>query len=278
MKVCKNCGEINPNDSTYCCSCGKNSFVYQEEVACPFCGAPNDKSFDHCINCGNLLKQPLQAQEPSQHEEQTQPVAVNLRDELPDAYGGITVAPGETAVCPGCGANVPLTAVFCSKCGAPVASLHEHRVVRRKICPHCHRPNDNQAHFCSYCYTSLATAETEEMQVVHESTPLGDTFVKQAYLEDASGKKKVCPNCNTINTADELFCVNCGLKLDVDEPKKYCPNCGAENTYDSTFCSKCRWSFDGKNPDEVKSWTCPHCNRENDTENNFCSNCGTKKE
>ena len=52
MKVCKNCREINPNDSEFCCACGKTGFVHQEEVRCHSCGEFNDKSFEYCIFCG----------------------------------------------------------------------------------------------------------------------------------------------------------------------------------------------------------------------------------
>ena len=172
---------------------------------------------------------------------------------------------------------MPLHAIFCQKCGTPVANLHEHRVVNRKVCPHCGRSNSLDAHFCAYCFCSLATAETHEMQVVHDVRNVGGDKVKQTFLEDEQGKKKICSNCGTLNSLDEMFCVNCGFRLDAEELKKYCPNCGAENPVDGAFCTKCQWSFDGTAPGSVEKWVCPNCQNVNEVSNEFCVACGKKR-
>lgn len=290
MKVCKNCGEINSNDCEFCCNCGKSAFVFQEETVCPHCGAVNDKSFVFCTNCGNELT-PAVSEEAkvlpqtpvtpavSTTEEGYTPVPVDLREQLNEVYGGLSAAtPAEAAQCPGCGAIVPIHAIFCQKCGTPVAKLHDHRVVKRKICPHCGRPNSLESQFCSYCFCTLANADTEEMQVVHDNKTVGDGMVAQAYLEDERGKKKICTNCGTLNVMDESFCVNCGFKLDVEELKKYCPNCGTENPVNNTFCTKCQWSFDGTSPESNAKWICEKCQKVNDASDAFCIVCGAPKD
>ena len=275
MKVCKHCGEINTNDTVYCCNCGMSNFTVQEEVACPHCGAINDKTFTHCINCGNELAERRVA---SPTAEGYTPVPVNVKEELSGVYDtGMTSIPSEMARCPHCGALVPITAIFCQKCGASVANLHSRRIVQRKICPHCGRLNKLESSFCSYCFSGLADADTENLQVTHESQNLGELTVRQAYLEGLTGKQLLCPNCGALNNPDEPFCVNCGLKLEMEEPKKYCPNCGAENAVDTVFCSKCRWAFEGDIPDRIEKWTCPYCEHVNNKEDNFCSHCGQKK-
>lgn len=266
MKLCKNCGEINENDSLFCCNCGKAEFVFQEEVTCPHCGSANDKGFVYCTTCGKSLAQATTQTATSA------PVAVNLRQEMVDLYGGSADA-SETSTCPTCGEVLPLTAMFCHKCGASVAKLSLHKVVNRKICPHCGQLNSNDALYCSYCFCSLVDAESTQMQVVHEVKNFGDVVVKQTMLDDGSGKKKVCPNCGTLNHADEVFCISCGLKLEVDPQKKYCPNCSAENQGDASFCIKCNWSFDGTAP-KGPTWTCPHCNTQNENDSTYCTNCG----
>lgn len=289
MKVCKNCGEINSNDCEFCCNCGETAFVFQEETLCPHCGAVNDKSFDFCINCGNKLHSvaiPAPAAEQTSlevqqagDEEGYAPVPIDLREQMNEVYGGISLStPAETAQCPGCGALVPIHAIYCQKCGTPVAKLHDHRVVRRKICPHCGRPNNLESQFCSYCFCTLANSDTQEMQVVHESVSVGETMVTQAFLEDERGKKKICTSCGTLNPPDESFCVNCGFKLDVEEIKKYCPNCGTENPVGNTFCTKCQWSFDGTSPESNEKWVCPKCEKVNDATDAYCTSCGTPKE
>ena len=265
MKLCKNCGEINENDSLFCCNCGKAEFVFQEEVTCPHCGAENDKGFVYCTTCGKSL-----AQQP-QNSTAT-PVAVNLRQEMADVYGTPTDTT-EMSPCPQCSEMLPLTSMFCHKCGASVATLTAHKVVKRKICSHCGQLNANDAIYCSYCFCSLVDAESTQMQVVHEVKNLGDVVVKQTLLDDGSTKKKVCANCGALSPADEVFCVSCGLKLEVDPQKKYCPNCSAENQGDALFCIKCNWSFEGTAP-KGPSWECPHCKTQNEHDSAFCTNCG----
>ena len=274
MKVCKHCGEINTNDSSFCCKCGKSNFKIKDEVVCPDCGALNDKSFAHCINCGSKLSKssPSQAQ-----EAESTPFQAEVKQELGVYDTGLTSMPSETARCPHCGTLVPIAAIFCSKCGASVADLHVRRIVERKICPHCGKLNKLEANFCSYCFSSLALSETEQLHVMHESENLGELTIRQAYLEGLGGKQLICPNCGTLNEPNEPFCVNCGLKLEADAPKKYCPNCGTENASDSSFCSKCQWSFEGADPDKIEKWTCPNCEHDNDIEDTFCPSCGLQR-
>ena len=265
MKLCKNCGEINENDSLFCCNCGKSDFVFQEEVTCPHCGATNDKAFAHCTNCGKPLeKQPTQTATAT-------PVAVNLRQEMSDLYDEANAS--EMSACPECGEMLPLTSIFCHKCGASIAKLTMHKVVKRKVCPHCGQFNANDAVYCSYCFCSLADAESTQLQVVHDVKNLGDVVVKQTMLDDGGGKRKLCPNCGALNAPEETFCISCGLKLDVDPQKKYCPNCSTENQGDASFCIRCNWSFDGLAP-KGPTWECPHCKAQNDHDSAYCTNCG----
>lgn len=287
MKVCKNCGEINSNDCEFCCNCGETSFVFREEKLCPHCGAVNDKSFDFCMNCGNQLQVVASDEDivPQNSavsnnisESGYEPVPVDLRQQMNEVYGGISVStPTETAQCPGCGALIPIHAIYCEKCGTPVAKLHDHRIVKRQICPHCGRPNSLESAFCAYCFCSLANSDTVEMQVVHDNRSIGDVIVAQAYLEDERGKKKICTNCGTLNPQDEVFCVSCGFKLDAEELKKYCPNCGTENPAGNTFCTKCQWSFDGTSPDSHEKWICAKCEKVNNITDAYCTSCGAPK-
>lgn len=276
MKLCKNCGEINPNDTLYCDNCGQSNFIIHEEVLCPVCGATNDKAYVYCINCGSTLFDFSDTTQ-SFDEEHAQSPFVTQEQSSGIFDNGHSSVPSEMAHCPHCDNLVPITAIFCPRCGTNVASLHSHRVVKRKVCSHCGSLNKLDADLCSYCFNSLDDATTQEAQVTHDSQNLGELIIRQAYLEGVGGKKLICPNCGTLNEPHEPFCLNCGLKLEVDEPKKYCPNCGAQNPSESAFCAKCRWSFEGDNPDSIDKWTCPYCDHVNDKLDSFCPNCGHKK-
>ena len=277
MKVCKNCGELNTNDSLFCCNCGQSNFILQDEVTCTSCGAVNDKSFVHCINCGNKLGEGHSHQ--VQQDEGYRPVPVDVRLEHSGVYDlGLSSIPSEMAHCPHCGAVIPITAIFCPKCGISVANLHVGRIVERKVCPHCGKLNKLDANTCSYCFSGLAHADTEQLRVVHDAQNLGDLTVRQAYLEGLNGKQLICPNCSSLNEPKEVFCVNCGLRLEPEAAKKYCPNCGTENLADSAFCAKCRWSFEGEAPGKKEKWNCHFCNNLNDQDDKYCPNCGRERQ
>lgn len=275
MKVCKNCGELNTNDSSFCCNCGASYFVEKEEVVCPVCGTYNDKSFAFCINCGASLSSNGGAEADSSN---TALQTSNCVQVSPSPFVEVTLPAAEIGKCPKCGAVVPLAASFCLQCGEKVTGVHEHRVVVEKVCPNCGKPNAQERADCAYCFYSLADAKRVEMQVVHEAVSVGDFAVEQAFLESESGKNAICPACGTLNSTDDFVCVNCGLKLAPDAAKKYCPNCGAENNFDSGFCSECHWSFDGIDPATSEKWHCEKCGHNNNYEDLYCSNCGAKKD
>lgn len=274
MKVCKNCGELNTSDSSYCCNCGYSDFVVKEETVCPICGTYNDKSFTFCINCGASLSAsggapigdiPVQVGQPAQTESTSA------------VFQDVILPAADIGKCPNCGAVVPLTSAYCSECGEKVVAVHEHRVITQKVCPNCGKPNAPEKALCAYCFYSLEDAKTVEMQVTHEPVSVGDFAVEQTFLEDAVGKKTICPACGTVNTVDDFVCVNCGMKIAPDAPKKYCPNCGAENSFDSVSCAECHWSFDGKDPSTQEKWHCEKCGQNNNYEDLYCTGCGAKK-
>lgn len=238
MKVCKGCGTLNDDASVSCASCGSELAVDE-------------------LNDGYI------------------PTPVNASEMSVNVYTSGVITPAETAKCPNCGANVPISAIFCDKCGADVSSLHDMRAVQRKVCPHCGRLNTVQSAYCSYCYYSLADSEAIELQVVHESQNFGDVSIRQSYLANQEQKGLICPNCGTLNDKNDPFCINCGIMLDCETPKKYCMNCGAANSQDADRCYKCNTSF--VYGDDVQKWECPTCGQSNSVEDAFCTNCGTKK-
>lgn len=73
----------------------------------------------------------------------------------------------------------------------------------------------------------------------------------------ASGQKISCPNCNTLNDADSLFCLSCGTKLKSDD-----------NVNDEEGVA-----ISADNASEIH---CPNCNTMNEAGSSFCLSCGTK--
>ncbi len=61
------------------------------------------------------------------------------------------------------------------------------------------------------------------------------------YATQAAQNLKICPKCNTGNSADKKFCSKCGEML----PEKtlgslaVCPACGKQNNVSERFCSDC---------------------------------------
>ena len=131
MKICKNCGEINQSNVDFCCNCGKNSFELTAETVCSTCGKPNASTFTHCIHCGSALQLQLTSQ------------AQSVKDEIEAIYSTqvAEISLKETASCPNCGQEVAVNSVYCVHCGAPTHQIHDHRVVKRKVCQHCEQPN-----------------------------------------------------------------------------------------------------------------------------------------
>ena len=268
MKICKNCGEINKTDVESCCNCGQSDFDISAEVVCPNCGELNDATFSHCIHCGTILQVQMALQ------------AQMVKNEIESIYSTqiAEVSLKETAVCPNCGQEVPVNSVYCISCGAPAHQMHDHRVVKRKICPHCEQPNLTTSNLCSMCFSSLLDAKLQDFQLVYENVKSGNLSIKTAFLENSYGKYKICNNCGSLNKQGEDFCHKCGLKLGVEEQARYCVNCGAKNHPDAHFCGNCQWSFDGQSVDAMQgAWTCNKCNSINQSTSAFCTHCGSKK-
>ena len=57
--------------------------------------------------------------------------------------------------CPGCGADVPLGAAFCSVCGRPAEQPAPVIPEGMRECPHCHKPVPAENKFCTGCGTKM---------------------------------------------------------------------------------------------------------------------------
>ena len=183
MKICKVCGEPNASESRFCINCGSESFEVSDvkQKICPECGSVCEPQFTHCVNCGAALGD------------------ANVSGVASIQSGGTVSRDSEntdeTAVCPYCGAEISLHTVFCAGCGHDVTAMNRHRVVRRKICRFCGKPNKPEDKFCKYCFFDLRDGETVEFQLDYADAQDKNPKIKQAVLQAPTTEKlKICPN------------------------------------------------------------------------------------
>ena len=99
--------------------------------------------------------------------------------------------------------------------------------------------------------------------------------------EDAEYQGSVCPGCGAPVEPDQVFCVNCGIRLveddavtemhlesDTPKPGNVCPHCGAPVNDDQDM----HLESDTPKPGNV----CPHCGAPVNDDQDFCIMCGTR--
>lgn len=205
--------------------------------------------------------------------------------------------------CPGCGAQVPDGAGFCSACGMKMQPQNNGNVVQTgRRCPSCGNIVDQEAMFCTTCGQKMP--EQPEEVKAENSTETGE-------------KQNVCPSCGAVLKSDQLFCTVCGKRIPeqigISEKKETCPMCGADVEEDQLFCTNCGAAIEHKpaeipekeeifipeNVEEVsvnledekereaevqaepeeeeeKQGICPECGRILKPGQRFCTSCGTK--
>lgn len=292
MKKCINCGEYNSEDANFCSGCGKAEFDTSGQIICANCKQLVKAESPYCLFCGAKLKEYAPAVQETlikvdavapTNQEETLAKAVKLEElglvPAPEAVAPVPeVKPAiyeERLTCPSCGESLRSSDVFCTRCGADVSNSNSGIVVKRKICPHCHRPNPFAAKHCSYCFTSLSEVDYEDFMITYLTDDSGK--FRQAVLQSSTNKKlKVCPECGTLNELTQSQCVKCGISLIVSDEKKICFICGAENEFDAEYCNKCSYPLTGKKPTKEPQKIRCECGELNDAADVFCTNCGSQ--
>ena len=117
--------------------------------------------------------------------------------------------------------------------------------------------------------------------------------------EDTEYQGSVCPGCGAPVEPDQVFCVNCGIRLveddavtemhlenDMPKPGNVCPHCGAPVNDDQDFCIMCGTRL-GQPGQQAGGGTaqpeaanvpkrCPGCGKILPPEMHFCTACGTR--
>lgn len=117
--------------------------------------------------------------------------------------------------------------------------------------------------------------------------------------EDTEYQGSVCPGCGAPVEPDQVFCVNCGIRLveddavtemhlesDTPKPGNVCPHCGAAVNDDQDFCIMCGTRLGqpvqqaGGGPVQPEAANvpkrCPGCGKILPPEMHFCTACGTR--
>lgn len=109
MVYCSNCGAQIPDDAYFCPKCGTKTPKGKSANAL----YPTDQLTDAFYNVGLELEKAFNLAAQETHTA-IQKARESWQTKTPDA---------QTVTCPKCGAKNPQGAVFCSSCGARIASV-----------------------------------------------------------------------------------------------------------------------------------------------------------
>jgi hypothetical protein len=208
--------------------------------------------------------------------------------------------------CPDCANEVLAQAVFCDNCGYrlsqnndPVLSStgalssdigHGGRVaeyIHPGTCSSCGFENVPGEMFCQNCGVQLAPVASVPPP---PPTPLDESLSERALSTPV--ETVACQVCGYNNSAEEQFCLGCGVQLasEVDvNPQDVsfagqCPNCGFPNTSEGEYCKNCGLYLGAQIQTDhegmvsqsalVDSKSCTYCGHPRTQGEQFCGNCG----
>ncbi len=190
-----------------------------------------------------------------------------------------TKAPGSAQICPNCKTVCQPGNLFCISCGTPLTQpeagvsqpvseagvpqpLHEQTagqpapetglnqsVIMSEVPQPMAETGLNQSVIMGEVPQPMAeTGVTQSVPVSEVPQPVPGAGIAQPIHEPAAGqsaplppvRQKPCPSCKAMCGADDVFCINCGARLQQEAPqKKICPNCSRENKATAKFCIGC---------------------------------------
>ncbi|MBQ5316590.1 MAG: zinc ribbon domain-containing protein [Oscillospiraceae bacterium] len=63
------------------------------------------------------------------------------------------------------------------------------------------------------CYNMYENDTDETGSIKNKIAEIKELKASLRDAEDSSGKKKICPECHSVNNADDCFCAKCGSRL-----------------------------------------------------------------
>ncbi|XP_048842858.1 double zinc ribbon and ankyrin repeat-containing protein 1 isoform X1 [Brienomyrus brachyistius] len=174
----------------------------------------------------------------------------------------------QLGLCVSCKTMVPLNAVTCVVCEAPLEQQRQPqaaiRLSDKVICPACGTGNPAHIDLCVACETRLLKPATAVLSGL--SAPP---------VPKSDGKMVCCSKCSRINTLDARFCDWCGSKPSRLASHVSCSQCGSTSHPYANFCGSCGVFLAG--PPRSDSRTGMAHSREGapEQENTFCSDAAT---
>lgn len=102
-------------------------------------------------------------------------------------------------ICPGCGSEVAIGALFCTNCGAKQPDPPAPPVPEGGVCVSCGSPLTPGALFCNNCGTRQPDPSAQPIQAAQPAQPAPEPHI--------------CANCGAEMAPGMSFCTSCGSKL-----------------------------------------------------------------
>lgn len=214
---CPNCGQDIPKNSVFCPNCG-NRAITQDVSRCKACGAVAPAGTAFCIHCGGQM----------------------------EFISGVNTAPKpQGSFCAQCGAPLEAGSQFCATCGASVGEAAQPSSAEGQNKPEVEEVYPEAPAWPMPSPEPSAAAEprpfmededmeqavllpeeSEEQELEWVRTPLryhsGENLMPEEAWEEPEVKpvspvSHVCPQCGVTLEEDQVFCHNCGCRVEGGE-------------------------------------------------------------
>jgi len=91
----------------------------------------------------------------------------------------------------------------------------------KKECPYCHYLNPYNAKYCAKCGRQLSSFSTNQYSFMTVRCP----YCHHSFQCSEQNSRYVCQNCGTVNSSENIYCYNCGCKIDTNILQVHCPYC-----------------------------------------------------
>jgi ribosomal protein L40E len=116
----------------------------------------------------------------------------------------------QTNKCPNCGAENPIEAKHCMKCGMPLAPIFGGQGIR---CPNCGSTNPPNVQNCIVCGYPLYNQNNLQGNIQTQNNSQGYFSSYSNQGTENQNNYITCPNCGYLNPPEATYCLKCGYRL-----------------------------------------------------------------